>query len=167
MWLPWNTTTSLCGLWHRVRWASMRRWGRSLARAFLEVSHIMPGRNQLLSSLPPCGWEIYEQGIYGIARTSKKIMAISNGCWRRMEWESKEERFRRWLLYSKMIIVLTLSKAICANLTVPFQEGARLYWLLMDLIDCMVLLNSYNRYGLIELNLETQERIIKKSCWLV
>ena len=31
-------------------------------------------------------------------------------------------------------------------------------------IDCWSWLNSYkNRYGLIELNLETQERIIKKS----
>ena len=37
-------------------------------------------------------------------------------------------------------------------------------YLMWTFIDCWSWLNSYkNRYGLIELNLETQERIIKKS----
>lgn len=121
----------------------------------------MPGRKMN----PHRGWEIYEQGIYDIAMNIKNN--YNNIPWILTEngmGVEGEEKFRvngqiqddyRIEYYKGHLTYL--HKAI--------QEGVNCKgYLVWTFIDCWSWLNAYkNRYGLVELNLETDERIIKKS----
>lgn len=121
----------------------------------------MPGRKMN----PYRGWEIYPKGLYDIAMNIKENygniewMVTENG----MGVEG-ENRFRK-------------DGRIEDDYRIEFFKD-HLTWLAKGIangsncigyhvwtgIDCWSWLNAYkNRYGLIELNLETQERIIKKS----
>ena len=123
--------------------------------------YVMPGRKMN----PYRGWEIYPRGIYDIAINIKENygniewMITENG----MGVEN-EERFR-------------VDGQIQDDYRIEFYKD-HLTWLAKGIeagsncvgyhvwtfIDCWSWLNAYkNRYGLIELDLETQERRIKKS----
>ena len=123
--------------------------------------YVMPGRK----INPHRGWEIYEQGIYDIAQNIKENygniewMLTENG----MGVEG-EERFREDGFIQDDYRI-DFVKGHLRQLHRAIQDGANCTgYLMWTFIDCWSWLNSYkNRYGLIELNLETQERIIKKS----
>ncbi len=101
---PWTSLESLpqpCGLWHCLQSIRTVHSCQSIYEPY-----VMPGRK----INPHRGWEIYEQGICDIAfKISKKIMAISNGCWRKMEWESKMKKdsvkmaYPRWLSHGSLL----------------------------------------------------------------
>lgn len=121
----------------------------------------MPGRRMNIYR----GWEIYPKGIYDIAINIKnnygniEWMITENG----MGVEA-EERFR----VNGMIeddYRIDFYKEHLTWLHKGIQEGSNcIGYHVWTFIDCWSWLNAYkNRYGLIELNLETQERIIKKS----
>ena len=121
----------------------------------------MPGKKMN----PYRGWEIYPKGIYDIAKNIKENygniewMITENG----MGVEN-EERFKiDGLIHDDYRIdfykdhLKWLHKAI--------SEGANcIGYHVWTFIDCWSWLNAYkNRYGLVEYNLNTGERTIKKS----
>ncbi|MDQ0222142.1 glycoside hydrolase family 1 protein [Streptococcus moroccensis] len=121
----------------------------------------MPGRKMN----PHRGWEIYEQGVYDIARDIKENYG-------NIEWiltengmgVEGEEKFRE----NGMIqddYRIDFIKDHLRELHKAIEEGANCKgYLLWTFIDCWSWLNSYkNRYGLVELDLKDQSRKIKKS----
>lgn len=114
---------------------------------------------------PHRGWEIYEQGIYDIAQNIKENygniewMLTENG----MGVEGEEKFRENGMIQDDYRIDFV--KGHLRQLHRAIQDGANCTgYLMWTFIDCWSWLNSYkNRYGLIELNLETQERTIKKS----
>lgn len=121
----------------------------------------MPGKKMN----PYRGWEIYEEGIYDIALSIKneygniEWMITENG----MGVED-EERFRKDGMIADDYRI-DFFKDHLKWLHKGIQEGSNcIGYQVWTPIDCWSWLNAYkNRYGLIELDLETQERRIKKS----
>ncbi|KXT83462.1 Beta-glucosidase [Streptococcus sp. DD11] len=123
--------------------------------------YAMPGRK----INPHRGWEIYEQGIYDIAEMIKQHYG-------NIEWiltengmgVEGEERFRQDGVIQDDYRI-DFVKGHLRELHRAIQDGANCKgYLMWTFIDCWSWLNGYkNRYGLIELNLQTQERKIKKS----
>lgn len=123
--------------------------------------YIMPGRR----INPHRGWEIYPKGMYDIARNIKENygnidwIIAENGMG--VEFE---EKFKK-------------DGIICDDYRIEFfkehleflhkgiEEGSNCKgYMVWTSIDCWSWLNAYkNRYGLIELDLKTQKRTIKKS----
>ncbi|KXT74031.1 Beta-glucosidase [Streptococcus sp. DD10] len=123
--------------------------------------YVMPGRR----INPHRGWEIYEEGIYDIAQNIKENYG-------NIEWfmtengmgVEGEEKFRQeGMIHDDYRIEFV--KDHLRVLHRAIQEGANCKgYLMWTFIDCWSWLNSYkNRYGLIELDLATQKRYIKKS----
>lgn len=123
--------------------------------------YVMPGRK--INSHR--GWEIYEQGIYDIAQNIKENygniewMLTENG----MGVEG-EEKFRQDGMIQDDYRI-DFVKGHLRELHRAIEDGANCKgYLIWTFIDCWSWLNSYkNRYGLVELDLETQERRLKKS----
>lgn len=114
---------------------------------------------------PYRGWEIYPQAIYDICENIRKNynniewLITENGIG--VENESKfrkdgkiEDDYR-----------IEFMKSHLKYLHKGIQEGTNcIGYQVWTFIDCWSWLNSYkNRYGLVELDLETDERIVKKS----
>lgn len=123
--------------------------------------YVMPGRRMN----PYRGWEIYPKGIYDIAINIKnnygniEWMITENG----MGVEN-EERFRKdGIIHDDYRI--DFYKEHLTWLHKGIEEGSDcIGYHVWTFIDCWSWINAYkNRYGLIELDLETQERKIKKS----
>ena len=123
--------------------------------------YVMPGRRMN----PYRGWEIYPKGIYDIAINIKnnygniEWMITENG----MGVEN-EERFRKdGMIHDDYRI--DFYKEHLTWLHKGIEEGSNcIGYHVWTFIDCWSWINAYkNRYGLIELDLETQERRIKKS----
>lgn len=123
--------------------------------------YVMPGRRMN----PYRGWEIYPKGIYDIAINIKnnygniEWMITENG----MGVEN-EERFRKdGIIHDDYRI--DFYKEHLTWLHKGIEEGSNcIGYHVWTFIDCWSWINAYkNRYGLIELDLETQERKIKKS----
>ncbi|MBY5035101.1 glycoside hydrolase family 1 protein [Streptococcus gallolyticus] len=121
----------------------------------------MPGRKMN----PHRGWEIYERGVHDIAKNIQRDYG-------NIEWiltengmgVEGEEKFRQDGFIQDDYRI-DFVKGHLKELHKAIQEGANCKgYLIWTFIDCWSWLNSYkNRYGLIELDLDTQERIIKKS----
>ena len=123
--------------------------------------YVMPGRRMN----PYRGCEIYPKGIYDIAINIKnnygniEWMITENG----MGVEN-EERFRKdGMIHDDYRI--DFYKEHLTWLHKGIEEGSNcIGYHVWTFIDCWSWINAYkNRYGLIELDLETQERRIKKS----
>ncbi|MCR8967774.1 glycoside hydrolase family 1 protein [Streptococcus zalophi] len=114
---------------------------------------------------PHRGWEIYEQGLYDIAMNIKEDygniewLVTENG----MGVEGEEKFKVNGIIQDDYRIDFIKDHLI--ELHRAISDGANCKgYMLWTFIDCWSWLNAYkNRYGLVELNLETQERIIKKS----
>lgn len=121
----------------------------------------MPGKKMN----PHRGWEIYEKGIYDIGISLKENygniewLVTENG----MGVEG-EEKFRKGD-FIRDDYRIDFIKGHLVELHKAIQEGSNCKgYLLWTFIDCWSWLNAYkNRYGLVELNLETEERVIKQS----
>lgn len=135
--------------------------GEPLTPEHFFAPYDMPGKK----INPHRGWEIYEKGLYDIAMNIKKDylniewLVTENGMGVEGETAFKEagviqDDYRIAFIEDHLI---ELHRAI--------QEGANCKgYMLWTFIDCWSWLNAYkNRYGLVELDLETQERTIKKS----
>lgn len=121
----------------------------------------MPGKRMN----PYRGWEIYPKGLYDIAINIRdnygniEWIVSENGMGVENEGRFKQENMieddYRIDFYKDHLT--WLHKGI--------QEGSNcIGYHVWTFIDCWSWLNAYkNRYGLVELNLETQERTIKKS----
>ncbi|HEM6017824.1 TPA: glycoside hydrolase family 1 protein [Streptococcus suis] len=114
---------------------------------------------------PHRGWEIYEKGIYDIAINIRdqynniEWLVTENGMGVEGEAAFRQDEviqddYRIEFIEDHLI---ELHRAI--------EEGANCKgYMLWTFIDCWSWLNAYkNRYGLVELDLENQERRIKKS----
>lgn len=121
----------------------------------------MPGKKMN----PHRGWEIYYKGIYDIAMNIKdnygniEWMISENG----MGVEG-EEKF----IVDNMIqddYRIEFFKGHLKELHRAMEEGANcIGYHVWTFIDCWSWLNAYkNRYGLVQLDLDTQKRTIKKS----
>ena len=124
-------------------------------------SYIMPGRK----FNPHRGWEIYEQGIYDLcidirdnygnieAFISENSMGVAN-----------EERFIRDGQVHDDYRIGFIQNHL-AYLHQAITDGCNIKgYHLWTFIDCWSWINAYkNRYGLIRLDLKTQQRTIKKS----
>lgn len=121
----------------------------------------MPGRK----INPHRGWEIYEKGIYDIAQNIKEEYG-------NIEWiltengmgVEGEEKFRvDGTIQDDYRIDFV--KGHLKELHRAIEDGANCKgYLMWTFIDCWSWLNAYkNRYGLVELDLATQERRLKKS----
>lgn len=128
---------------------------------FYYDNYEMPGRRMNIYR----GWEIYPQGIYDIAMNIKnnygniEWMISENG----MGVEN-EERFRvNGIIEDDYRI--EFYKEHLTSLYEGIKDGSNcIGYHVWTFIDCWSWLNAYkNRYGLIELDLKTQERKIKKS----
>lgn len=114
---------------------------------------------------PHRGWEIYEKGLYDIAMNLKENygniewLVTENG----MGVEGEEKFKVEQVIQDDYRIAFIEDHLI--ELHRAIQDGANCKgYMLWTFIDCWSWLNAYkNRYGLIELSLETQERRIKKS----
>ncbi len=123
--------------------------------------YIMPGRK----INPHRGWEIYPKGLYDIAINIKdnygniEWMVTENG----MGVEG-EERFKKDGRIEDDYRI-DFYKEHLSWLHKGISEGSNcIGYQVWTFIDCWSWINAYkNRYGLIELNIDTQERIIKKS----
>lgn len=123
--------------------------------------YIMPGRK----INPNRGWEIYPKGLYDIAINIKdnygniEWMVTENG----MGVEG-EERFKKDGRIEDDYRI-DFYKEHLSWLHKGISEGSNcIGYQVWTFIDCWSWINAYkNRYGLIELNIDTQERIIKKS----
>ncbi|MGX7446338.1 glycoside hydrolase family 1 protein [Dolosigranulum pigrum] len=121
----------------------------------------MPGRKMN----PYRGWEIYEEGIYDIAQN------LMNN-YGNIEWiltengmgVEDEERFKeKGKIQDNYRIDFIKNHLI--HLHRAIQEGTNCKgYLMWTFIDSWSWLNSYkNRYGFVELDIDTQKRTIKKS----
>ena len=123
--------------------------------------YVMPGRK----INPHRGWEIYEQGLYDIAQNIKENygniewLLTENG----MGVEGEEKFRQNGEIQDDYRIDFV--KDHLRELHRAIQEGANCKgYLMWTFIDCWSWLNGYkNRYGLVELDLATQERRLKKS----
>ena len=123
--------------------------------------YVMPGRK----INPHRGWEIYEQGLYDIAQNIKENygniewLLTENG----MGVEGEEKFRQNGEIQDDYRIDFV--KDHLRELHRAIQEGANCKgYLMWTFIDCWSWLNGYkNRYGLVELDLVTQERRLKKS----
>lgn len=114
---------------------------------------------------PHRGWEIYPEGIYDIAKMIKKDygniewMVTENG----MGVEGEEKFKKDGMIQDDYRI--DFIKDHLTWLHKGIEEGSNcIGYHLWTPIDCWSWLNAYkNRYGLIELDIETQERTIKQS----
>lgn len=121
----------------------------------------MPGRRMNIYR----GWEIYPKGIYDIAVNIRdnygniEWMITENG----MGVEN-EERFRKDGIIEDDYRI-EFFKEHLEWLHKGIEEGSNcIGYHVWTFIDCWSWMNSYkNRYGLVELDLETKERRIKKS----
>lgn len=123
--------------------------------------YIMPGRRMNKYR----GWEIYPKGIYDIAMNIKNKYC-------NIEWIVAENGMgvEDELRFKKDGIIqddyrIEFMKEHLEYLHKGIQEGSNCKaYLVWTSIDCWSWLNAYkNRYGLIELDLKTQKRTIKKS----
>ena len=114
---------------------------------------------------PYRGWEIYEEGIYDIAQN------LMNN-YGNIEWiltengmgVEDEERFKeKGKIQDNYRIDFIKNHLI--HLHRAIQEGTNCKgYLMWTFIDSWSWLNSYkNRYGFVELDIDTQKRTIKKS----
>lgn len=124
-------------------------------------SYVMPGRK----FNPHRGWEIYEKGIYDLcvdirdnygnieAFISESGMGVAN-----------EERFIREGQVQDVYRIGFIHNHL-AYLHQAIQEGCNIKgYHLWTFIDCWSWINAYkNRYGLVSLDLATQQRTVKKS----
>lgn len=123
--------------------------------------YAMPGRKMN----PYRGWEIYPKGIYDIAMNIKnnygniEWMITENG----MGVENEERFVRDGIIQDDYRI--EFYKDHLTYLAKGIEDGSNcIGYHVWTFIDCWSWLNAYkNRYGLVELNLENQERKIKKS----
>ena len=123
--------------------------------------YVMPGRRMN----PHRGWEIYPQGLYDIAINIKENygnipwFVSENG----MGVEGEEKYRVDDVIQDDYRI--DFFKEHLTELHKGIGAGSNCFgYLVWTTIDCWSWLNAYkNRYGLIELRLDTQERIIKKS----
>lgn len=124
-------------------------------------NYVMPGRRMN----PHRGWEIYPQGLYDIAINIKENygnipwFVSENG----MGVEGEEKYRVDDVIQDDYRI--DFFKEHLTELHKGIGAGSNCFgYLIWTTIDCWSWLNAYkNRYGLIELRLDTQERIIKKS----
>ena len=124
-------------------------------------NYVMPGRRMN----PHRGWEIYPQGLYDIAINIKENydnipwFVSENG----MGVEGEEKYRVNDVIQDDYRI--DFFKEHLIELHKGIEAGSNCFgYLVWTTIDCWSWLNAYkNRYGLIELRLDTQERIIKKS----
>lgn len=124
-------------------------------------SYVMPGRK----FNPHRGWEIYEKGIYDLcvdirdnygnieAFISENGMGVAN-----------EERFMREGQVQDDYRIGFIKNHL-AYLHQAIQDGCNIKgYHLWTFIDCWSWINAYkNRYGLVSLDLVTQQRTVKKS----
>lgn len=123
--------------------------------------YVMPGRRMN----PHRGWEIYPQALYDIALNIKnnygniEWFVAENG----MGVEGEEKYRENGIINDDYRI--EFFKEHLTYLHKGIEEGSNCSgYLVWTAIDCWSWLNAYkNRYGLIELNYDTQERKIKKS----
>lgn len=123
--------------------------------------YVMPGRR----INPYRGWEIYPNAIYDIG------MNIKNN-YGNIEWlisengmgVEDESRFKKDGQIQDDYRIEFFKEHLCF-LHKAIEDGSNcIGYQVWTFIDCWSWLNSYkNRYGLVELNLETKERTIKKS----
>lgn len=121
----------------------------------------MPGRK----INPHRGWEIYEAGVYDIAMMIKdeydniEWVLTENG----MGVEG-EEKFKQDGVIQDDYRIEFIENHLKV-LHQAIEEGANCHgYMLWTFVDCWSWLNAYkNRYGLVELDLDTQKRTIKKS----
>lgn len=114
---------------------------------------------------PYRGWEIYPKGIYDIAMNIKNN--YGNIPWIIMEngiGVQDENRFRVDGIINDEYRIEFIKEHL-NYLHEAIQQGSNCKgYLVWTFIDCWSWLNAYkNRYGLVELNLEDDSRIIKKS----
>ncbi|CQR25057.1 Beta-glucosidase [Streptococcus varani] len=114
---------------------------------------------------PHRGWEIYEKGIYDIGMNLKENygniewLVTENG----MGVEGEEKFRENGFIQDDYRIEFIQDHLIELHRAIQGGSNCKGY-MLWTFIDCWSWLNAYkNRYGLIELDLETEERIIKKS----
>lgn len=135
--------------------------GQAFMPSYYFEHYEMPGRK----INPHRGWEIYEEGIYDIAKNIKENYGnidwflTENG----MGVEGEEAFLKDGRIEDDYRIDFV--KDHLKVLHRAIQEGANCKgYMMWTFIDCWSWLNAYkNRYGLVSLNLETQERTIKKS----
>lgn len=121
----------------------------------------MPGKKMN----PYRGWEIYEKGVYDLAMMLKEDygniewLLTENG----MGVEGEEQYREDGMIQDDYRI--DFIKDHLKELHRAIEDGANCKgYLLWTFIDNWSWLNAYkNRYGLVELDLETEERIMKKS----
>lgn len=121
----------------------------------------MPGRRMN----PHRGWEIYPEALYDIAMNIKENygnidwVVAENG----MGVEGEEKFFKDGQIQDDYRI--DFLKEHLEQLHKGIEAGSNCHgYLIWTFIDCWSWLNAYkNRYGLVELDLETGERRIKKS----
>lgn len=123
--------------------------------------YLLPGRK----INPHRGWEIYEPGVYDIAMMIKEDYG-------NIEWiltengmgVEGEEKFKQDGVIQDDYRIEFIEDHLKV-LHQAIEDGANcLGYMLWTFIDCWSWLNAYkNRYGLVELDLATQERNIKKS----
>ncbi|HLR92335.1 MAG TPA: glycoside hydrolase family 1 protein [Atopostipes sp.] len=121
----------------------------------------MPGKKMN----PYRGWEIYEKGIYDLSMMIKDEygnidwILTENG----MGVEGEEQYREDGMIQDDYRIEYI--KGHLKELHRAIEDGANCHgYMLWTFIDCWSWLNAYkNRYGLVELDLETEERTIKKS----
>lgn len=114
---------------------------------------------------PHRGWEIYEKGLYDIAMNIKndygniEWLVTENG----MGVEGEEKFKKDGMIQDDYRIEFIEDHLI--ELHRAIEDGANCKgYMLWTFIDCWSWLNAYkNRYGLVELDLATQKRTIKKS----
>lgn len=121
----------------------------------------MPGKKMN----PYRGWEIYEKGIYDLAMMIKEDygnidwILTENG----MGVEGEEQYQEDGMIQDDYRIEYIQDHL--KELHRAIEDGANCHgYMLWTFIDCWSWLNAYkNRYGLVELDIETGERTVKKS----
>ncbi|GGP07847.1 glycoside hydrolase family 1 protein [Oceanobacillus neutriphilus] len=145
----------------QARLTKINEQGPFLPEWFFEL-HDMPGKRMNIYR----GWEIYEKGIYDLcidirdnydnieAFISENGMGVAN-----------ETRFMNNDNQVNDSYRIDFIKDHLAYVHKAIQEGCRIKgYHLWTFIDCWSWINAYkNRYGLVSLDLKSQERTIKKS----
>lgn len=121
----------------------------------------MPGKKMN----PYRGWEIYEKGIYDLAMMIKD--EYDNIDWILTEngmGVEGEEKYREDGMIQDDYRIEYIQDHL-KELHRAIEDGANCHgYMLWTFIDCWSWLNAYkNRYGLVELDIETGERTMKKS----